>query len=152
MVNAANEDLWMGGGVCGVIFNAAGAEKLTEACRKMGHCDTGHAVITPGFDLADHIIHAVGPVYRDGKSGEPEQLYGCYIGSLDLVRDNGIKSVAFPLISSGIYGYPKEEAWRIALKACDDWIRDNEEYEIQIVFAVIDDHVYDLGKRILDDI
>ena len=104
VVNAANEGLLQGGGVCGVIFRAAGVRELTEACREIGHCDTGSAVITPGFGLkARFIIHAVGPVWEDGSHREPQLLYGCYMRSLELAKENDIHSICFPLISAGIF-------------------------------------------------
>ena len=103
IVNAANEGLRAGGGVCGAIFQSAGYCMLQEACDQIGHCDTGSAVITPAFHLKSrYIIHAVGPVWRDGLHGEPEQLYGAYSKSLELAAENGCKSIGFPLISSGI--------------------------------------------------
>jgi O-acetyl-ADP-ribose deacetylase (regulator of RNase III) len=138
IVNAANEGLWAGGGVCGAIFRAAGHASLSEACRKIGHCATGSAVITPGFDLkAKYIIHAVGPVWRGGKNGESSALSGAYRRSLELALDNGCASIAFPLISSGIFGYPVEEAWKTAILTCRDFLAAG--HKIDIVFAVIDD-------------
>ena len=152
VVNAANTYLQQGGGVCGVIFNAAGADRLQKACDKIGGCKTGKAVITPGFDLCKYIIHAVGPVYQDGKHHEPQDLYNCYRASLDIARENEIASIAFPLISAGIFGYPEEEAWRKALQACDDWIINNNDYQIEIIFAIIDDEVLELGNKIAQDL
>ena len=126
IVNAANEGLWEGGGVCGAIFSAAGSKELTEACMVIGHCDTGNAVITPAFRLdAKYIIHAVGPRYIDGKHGEPSQLYDCYKASLELAKENDCHSIVFPVISAGIFGYPKEEAWRKAIRACTNFILKN---------------------------
>lgn len=107
IVNAANDGLWAGGGVCGAIFKAAGHEQLQTACNLIDHCDTGSAVITPGFKLkAKYIIHAVGPVWSGGKNNEPKLLYGAYRRSLELAVENGCKSIGFPLISAGIFGYP----------------------------------------------
>ena len=117
IVNAANEQLKAGSGVCGAIFNKAGYRQLTEACNAIGHCDTGDAVITPGFDLCRYIIHTVGPIWRGGKYGEPELLKSCYIRSLELARKYEIESISFPLISAGIYGYPRDEAIMIAFEA-----------------------------------
>ena len=150
VVNAANEGLMMGGGVCGAIFRAAGAERLQNECDMIGGCETGRAVITSGYDLCRYVIHAVGPVYEDGMHGEPELLRSCYMKALDLAKEKGIESIAFPLISSGIYGYPKDEAWRIALDACRDWTEDHPEHEIRIVFAVIDEDTYERGIRAAD--
>lgn len=152
VVNAANRYLQEGSGVCGAIFKAAGSKKLQAACDKIGGCKTGKAVITPGFDLSKYIIHAVGPIFQDGRSNEARDLYSCYICSLDLARGNGCRSIAFPLISAGIYGYPKKEAWRKALQACDDWIRENSDYEIEIIFTIIDDDTLDLGKMIAEEL
>ena len=112
IVNAANEGLWAGGGVCGAIFAEAGYEELQDACDKIGHCDTGKAVITPGFKLpAKYIIHAVGPVWNGGSHNEPELLYGAYKESLLRAKENDCHSIGFPLISAGIFGYPKDKAW-----------------------------------------
>ena len=149
VVNAANEGLWAGGGVCGAIFRAAGHRQLQDACDRIGHCDTGSAVITPGFQLkAKYIIHAVGPVWRDGKHNEPELLYGAYRKSLELAAENGCSSIGFPLISAGIFGYPAEQAWQTAIQACRDFL--NKGNEIDIVFAVLDDAMLRKGQRILE--
>lgn len=153
IVNAANEGLWGGGGVCGIIFKAAGSSQLTKACRAIGHCDTGNAVITPAFNIdAKYIIHAVGPVWNGGNKKEPQQLYGCYKRSLELAKENECHSIGFPLISSGIFGYPVDQAWKKALQACNDFINKNNDYDIDIVFAVIDDNVLDIGLETLNNI
>ena len=151
VVNAANEGLWAGGGVCGVIFAEAGHEQLTRACRAIGRCETGGAVITPGFDLrAKHIIHAVGPIWNDGKRNEAELLYSAYYNSLKLAKKNKISSIGFPLISSGIFGYPKEQAWERGLSACLDFITKNADYDFDIYFAVLDDAALQLGQNVLE--
>jgi O-acetyl-ADP-ribose deacetylase (regulator of RNase III) len=133
IVNAANEQLLPGGGVCGAIHRAAGPQ-LAEACRALGHCATGLAVITPGFDLpAKFVIHAVGPVWHGGAQGEAELLAGAYRSSLALCREHGLRSVAFPAISTGIYGYPLDEAARVSVGAVRDW---QEALPERVVFAL----------------
>jgi O-acetyl-ADP-ribose deacetylase (regulator of RNase III) len=117
VVNAANQSLAGGGGVDGAIHRAAGARDLHAACRAIGGCATGDAVATPGFALpARWIIHAVGPRYRDGAHGEPELLASCYRRCLEVADELGAASVAFPAISTGIYGYPPPDAARIAVQ------------------------------------
>jgi O-acetyl-ADP-ribose deacetylase (regulator of RNase III) len=133
IVNAANEQLLPGGGVCGAIHRAAGP-KLAEACRAIGHCPTGTAVITPGFDLpARHVIHAVGPVWHGGGQGEEALLAGAYRASLALCAKHGLRSVAFPAISTGIYSYPLGEAARVSVQAVRDWPEAQPE---RVVFAL----------------
>ena len=150
IVNAANERLAEGGGVCGAVFRAAGSSELAKECARYGHCNTGDAVITSACNLKSvkYIVHAVGPIYRDGKHGEPEQLYNCYKRSLSLAKENRCRSIAFPLISSGIFGYPNDEAWRIALKACTDFIAENPDCDISIVFVATSREKVEEGKRI----
>ena len=128
IVNAANQVMLGGGGVDGAIHRAAGPE-LYEACLKVPEvrpgirCPTGEARITPGFNLpAKFVIHTVGPVYRDGLHGEPEKLAACYRNSLALAAENGCKSIAFPCISTGIYGYPKEEEAQIAVREVREFL------------------------------
>jgi O-acetyl-ADP-ribose deacetylase (regulator of RNase III) len=115
IVNAANERLAPGAGVCGAIHRAAGPQ-LAKACAKIGRCPTGEARLTPGFDLlARYVIHTVGPVWHGGKEGEAELLAGCYRNSLRLAAKSEIRSIAFPALSTGIYGYPLQAASRIAV-------------------------------------
>jgi len=134
IVNAANKSLLGGGGVDGAIHRAAGP-KLKEACRKLNGADTGEAKITEGFNLpARYVIHAVGPVYNDGSSGEVDKLKSCYQNSMRLAEEYDLKTIAFPAISTGIYGYPKEEAAEIAV----DTIRscETDSYSVETVYLV----------------
>lgn len=152
IVNAANSGLQAGGGVCGAIFKAAGYSQLQNACDKIGHCDSGKAVITPAFGMhAKYIIHAVGPVWRGGQHHEPQLLYSAYQSSLDLAVKSGCSSIAFPLISAGIFGYPLDDAWRKAIQACRDYLRKNPKEDLEIIFTVLDDQVKSTGERVLKD-
>ena len=122
IVNAANERLAPGGGVCGAIHRAAGPE-LAEACKRAGPCPTGEARITDGFKLkAKHVIHAVGPVWQGGTTDEDALLAGAYRDSLALAKEHGLKSIAFPSISTGVYGFPLERATGIAVDVVRDWL------------------------------
>ena len=121
IVNAANEQLAPGGGVCGAI-HAAGGPSIAEECRRIGHCPTGGAVATTGGDLpARFVIHAVGPVWRGGGAGEPDLLASAYVSALDEASRVGARSVAFPAISTGIFGYPLEQATTVAVQAVRNW-------------------------------
>ena len=145
IVNAANSQLRRGGGVCGAIFAAAGARELQAACDALGYCNTGEAVITPGFKLkAKYIVHAVGPVWQGGNHNEEKLLYSCYQNAMKVAYTKGYRSIAFPLISSGIYGYPVKDAWRVAIKA----IRESP-FDMDVTIAVIDDRALQLGTSIL---
>lgn len=133
IVNAANGQLLMGGGVCGAIFRAAGPRELQAACDEIGRCDTGSAVVTPGFRLpAKYVIHAVGPVWQGGSYGERGLLASCYTTSLRLAADLGCASVAFPLISSGIYGYPRAEAYQVAQDAIEGFLADHDDMQVYL--------------------
>lgn len=153
IVNAANSQLLEGGGVCGAIFRKAGSEELAKACSAIGRCETGNAVITPGFNLsARHVIHAVGPIWHGGNDNEAELLYNAYKNSLILAMENDCHSIAFPLISSGIYGYPKNQAWKIAVQACNDFIDANPNYSLNITFAVLSEQSKEMGEKAIKNI
>ena len=153
VVNAANEGLRAGSGVCGAIFSAAGKDVLQDACDEIGYCSTGGAVATPGFALnANYVVHAVGPRWRGGNEGEPALLASSYQQSLERARELGCRSIAFPLISSGIFGYPKEGAWRVALSTCMQWQVDNPACDLSISFCTISDSMAEQGIRILNEL
>lgn len=146
VVNAANSRLAPGGGVCGAIFAAAGYEALDRACRAIGGCETGQAAATDGFRLpAKHIIHTVGPIWHGGGCNEEQLLRSCYRNSLELAKHLGCTSIAFPLISSGIYGYPKEEALKVAVSTIQDYLK---EQDIKVYLTVFDREIAVLGKRL----
>ncbi len=135
IVNAANRMLAPGGGVCGAIHRAAGPE-LAEACARLGGCETGEAKITPGFRLpARYVIHTVGPVWGGGERGEDRLLASCYRNSLALLREHGLASIAFPAISTGIYGFPPERAARIAVRTVLDALQGPSREARRVVFC-----------------
>lgn len=150
IVNAANSALKMGGGVCGAIFRGAGPQELQRECDQIGGCATGQAVITQGYRLpAKKIIHTVGPIWQGGQQGEAEQLRNCYLNSLKLAKENGCQSIAFPLISTGIYGYPKKEALDIAIKAIADFLAEND---MHVYLVVFDKEAFSLSEELLGPI
>jgi glutamate-1-semialdehyde 2,1-aminomutase len=151
IVNAANERLAPGGGVCGAIHRAAGLE-LARACAKLASCPTGEARITPGFDLqARFVIHAVGPVWHGGNAGEEKLLASCYRASLDLAAENRIRSIAFPAISTGIYGFPLEQAARIAIATVQAGLARHGTIE-RVVFCCFGDEPTTLYRRLLAEV
>jgi O-acetyl-ADP-ribose deacetylase len=148
IVNAANSSLLGGGGVDGSIHRAAGPA-LLEACRKLNGCPTGEAKITDGFNLkARHVIHTVGPVWRGGNSDEAFLLGKCYTNSLQLAALNSFKKVAFPNISTGIYGFPKDQAAEIAVDAVKKWLESHDEPEM-VIFVVFDDENAEIYNHLL---
>ncbi len=150
IVNAANSRLLAGGGVCGAIFSAAGAEELQRECNKIGYCGIGEAVITKGYKLdAQYIIHTVGPIYGQDPKNEENQLYSCYKNSLGLAKEKHLKSIAFPLISSGIYGYPKAEAIKIATRAIKDFLEDND---MDVYLVVYDKKAFQISEKLFNDV
>ncbi|MCL5028571.1 MAG: O-acetyl-ADP-ribose deacetylase [Bacteroidetes bacterium] len=148
IVNAANSSLLGGGGVDGAIHRAAGPE-LLDYCRKLNGCPTGEAKITPGFKLsAKFVIHTVGPVWRGGNYGEEKLLSNCYINSLQLAVKNNVKTIAFPAISTGVYGYPVEEATKIAVKIVSEFLKEDNSIE-KVIFVCFDSNTYNIYERIL---
>lgn len=148
IVNAANSSLREGGGVCGAIFAAAGRRQLQEECSAIGYCAPGHAVMTKGYQLpASYIIHTVGPVWQGGQAGEEDILRSCYQSSLQLAVSHSLASIAFPLISSGIFGYPKEQALCIAV---DEIKKFQEQYEkdLDVILVIFDRRSFRIGKEL----
>lgn len=152
VVNAANTKLLPGGGVCGAIFKAAGFLPLALACRKIGSCAVGDAVMTQGFKLkAKAIIHTVGPVYGKDPANQDRLLGDCYRNSLRLAAENGFESIAFPLISSGIYGYPKDKALNIATNAIKGFLQKSET-DMQVFLVVYDKASFEISRTLYEDI
>lgn len=148
IVNAANTDLQMGGGVCGAIFKVAGEAQLQTACDKLAPIKTGEAVITPGFGLpAKFVIHAAGPVYQQwNKEQNQQQLRAAYMNSLKRAVENHCETIAFPLISSGIYGYPKDEALQVATSEIQNFLID---HDLDVILVVYDKAAFSVGRELL---
>ncbi len=149
IVNAANKSLLGGGGVDGAIHRAAGPE-LLEECRTLHGCETGEAKITKGYRLkASYVIHTVGPVYS-GRDRDRQDLANCYWNSLELARKYDLHSIAFSAISTGVYGYPPEEAVPIAADTVKKWLKEHTDYEIKIIMCCFNQRIFDLYQRYLD--
>ena len=152
LVNAANEQLAPGGGVCGALFASAGFDRMNAACRAIGRCPTGGAVATPGFDLpCKWVVHAVGPVWRGGAHGEERQLRSCYQSVFAEVERLGAHSVAYPLISAGVFGYPKAEALRVAREETAAFL-DRVSDDVQVTLVVFSRDVILAGGSLLADL
>lgn len=146
IVNAANNSLLGGGGVDGAIHRAAGPE-LLEECRGLHGCETGEAKLTKGYRLkARYVIHTVGPIYS-GRPMDPVLLKNCYVNSLNLARKNEIHSIAFPAISTGVYGYPYREAAELAYGAVTEWLSEHEGYEMKVIFCCFDDRTFEAYRE-----
>lgn len=152
IVNAANKSLVEGGGVSGAIYRAAGPE-LRDAALALGGAETGEAKATPGFNLpASYVFHAVGPIYQDGRSGEEELLASCYKNSLDLAVKYKCSTIAFPNISTGVYGYPREEAAQVAFNTVAPCLEDPKYNFIdQVIFVIYDDKNTNIYRKLISN-
>lgn len=151
IVNAANKSLLGGGGVDGAIHSAAGPE-LTAECRTLHGCETGEAKITSGYRLpAKHVIHTVGPIYRFHNQEENKKLLAaCYRNSLNVAKENGLHSIIFSSISTGVYGYPAAEAAQVAIAAINDWFKENPDYELKVELCAFDERMKQIIQQALN--
>lgn len=153
IVNAANAGLQAGGGVCGAIFRAAGHAKLQAACDAIGGCEVGQSVITPGFELrAKYVIHTVGPQWHGGGQGEEDLLRSCYRSALRLAVKHELDSIAFPLISAGIYGYPRQQAISVAAEEISAFLTDERTPDMDVTLVLYDTCSYREGRGLFGDI